>query len=225
MKRVSAILGAATFAALIGIIGLLLSGVQIGQTSQQAQSDDIANATMMAIESEQSQRLAAGATMVALQEKQLQSLEHNATIIAIQQRQLIAIEEMATLQATNPDDSATVTAVAERLLEIEATNESLELERERLEQATPLSPPVPKNCSLHSWMPTEITFVNRGEVTLFVYWINYQCEEEYFQTLPPGHQYIQQTFMTHPWVIRDPDGRLVNSYIATDAEPVTVMVP
>ena len=59
MKRVSAILGAATFAALIGIIGLLLSGVQIGQTSQQAQSDDIANATMMAIESEQSQRLAA----------------------------------------------------------------------------------------------------------------------------------------------------------------------
>lgn len=123
---------------------------------------------MMAIESEQSQRLAAGATMVALQEKQLQSLEHNATIIAIQQRQLIAIEEMATLQATNPDDSATVTAVAERLLEIEATNESLELERERLEQATPLSPPVPKNCSLHSWMPTEITFVNRGRL-LFLF--------------------------------------------------------
>lgn len=225
MKRVSAILGAATFAAMIGVIGLLLSSIQIGQTHSQAQGDDIVNATMIAIESEQSQRLASGATMVALQETQLQNLEHNATIIAIQQRQLFAIEEMATLQAANPEDSANVTKVAERLIEIEATNEYLEIERDRLAQATPISPPSPKNCSLHGWIPTEITFINRGDDTLFIYWINYKCEEVYFQTLEPGHQYTQQTFVTHPWVIRNSEEMLVNSYIATDSEPATVTVP
>ena len=225
MKRISKFLGAAALAGVIGIIGLLFNGIQMGQANKQAKDDEIANATMMAIENEQSQRLAAGATMVALQEKQLQGLEHNATIIALQQQQLIAIEEIATLQADNPKDSENATRSAERLVALEATNEALAAERDALAAATPLPPPAPKNCSIHSWIPTEITFINRGDETVFIYWINGKCEEVYYQTLEPGYQYTQQTFVTHPWVIRNDDNRLINSYTAIDSERMIVTIP
>lgn len=224
MKRISTILGAATFAAILGIVGLLLSGIQIGQANQQASDDDRANATLVAIENEQSERLAAGATMVALQEQQLQNLEQNATIIAIQQRQLFAIEEMATLQAADPENGANATEVAERMIEVVATNEFLEDEREKLARATPISPSPSENCSEDSWIPTEITFVNRGNETVLTYWIDYDCEEVLYQTVDPGYQYTQQTFVTHPWVIRNRDGVLIKSFIVTDSKQSTVTI-
>ncbi|MCA9923212.1 MAG: hypothetical protein KC421_12610 [Anaerolineales bacterium] len=136
MKKIKVVLGAATFAGLLGIIGLILSGIQIGQANSQARGDDVFNATLAAIQNDQSQKLDAGATMVALQEQQLKNLEHNATMIAIQERQLHAIEEMATLQASNPENEANATMVAERLIELEATNEAFEREKEIIIEAT-----------------------------------------------------------------------------------------
>jgi hypothetical protein len=46
-----------------------------------------------------------------------------------------------------------------------------------------------------------ITFVNRLESPVDIYWIDYAGDRVFYQTLAPGERYLQLTFLTHPWLV------------------------
>jgi hypothetical protein len=67
--------------------------------------------------------------------------------------------------------------------------------------------------SLNAAGPTQVTFVNRESVPIRTYWLNYDGRRVFYREVPPGQSYVQQTYVTHPWVITDnPQGRCVALY-------------
>jgi len=48
-----------------------------------------------------------------------------------------------------------------------------------------------------------VTFRNRRADPINIYWINYSGEEELKATVSSGKQWSVNTFLTHPWVVRD----------------------
>jgi hypothetical protein len=57
----------------------------------------------------------------------------------------------------------------------------------------------------------QITFVNQTGETLSVYWLNYSGQRVFYKTLLAGKRYTQQTYLTHPWLVLDPNGKCVAS--------------
>ena len=57
--------------------------------------------------------------------------------------------------------------------------------------------------SLNSNVSTTVDFENQTAQTVQVYWLNFMGARVLYYTLPPGMGYVQQTFVTHPWVIAD----------------------
>jgi len=52
--------------------------------------------------------------------------------------------------------------------------------------------------------PAAIQFVNNSaNLTFQVFWLDYNGNRVLYATLVPGQSFIQQTFLTHPWVIAD----------------------
>jgi hypothetical protein len=52
--------------------------------------------------------------------------------------------------------------------------------------------------------PTAVRFVNSSATLTFqVFWLDYNGNRVLYATLGPGQSFIQQTFLTHPWVIAD----------------------
>ncbi len=52
--------------------------------------------------------------------------------------------------------------------------------------------------------PAAIQFVNASTTLSFqVFWLDYNGNRVFYATLGPGQSYVQQTFLTHPWVIAD----------------------
>ncbi|KAJ3280604.1 hypothetical protein HK104_000542 [Borealophlyctis nickersoniae] len=60
--------------------------------------------------------------------------------------------------------------------------------------------------SQHSDQPITIRVLNSSRETVDVLWLNYQGEEIWYNTLAPGTDYVQQTYLTHPWRVRPTDG-------------------
>jgi Caspase domain/VHL beta domain len=52
-----------------------------------------------------------------------------------------------------------------------------------------------------------ITFQNRSTNPISTYWLDYSGNRKLYQRLAGGASYTQQTFVTHPWVLVDDDGR------------------
>ena len=72
--------------------------------------------------------------------------------------------------------------------------------------AEPVLPPV--DCgreaasrSLNSGRSTFVTFVNRLDESVRVYWLNFDGRRVYYRDIEPGESYRQLTFVTHPWVV------------------------
>ena len=55
--------------------------------------------------------------------------------------------------------------------------------------------------SLEGATSTNIIFVNQSEITIRTYWLNYEGRRVFYAEVPPGKNYVQQTYVTHPWVI------------------------
>ena len=50
---------------------------------------------------------------------------------------------------------------------------------------------------------TSVTFINNSSGIVRTYWLNYQGQPVFYQEMPPGRSYSQQTYVTHPWVVAD----------------------
>src|SRR3954447_1717848 len=57
--------------------------------------------------------------------------------------------------------------------------------------------------SIEGVVATHITFVNDTSGTVDVDWLNYHGNRVFYYTLQPHTSYVQQTWVTHPWVAID----------------------
>jgi hypothetical protein len=53
---------------------------------------------------------------------------------------------------------------------------------------------------------TAMTFVNRSDQTVELYWLDFRGSRKFYQHLVPGARTTQQTFMGHYWLVASPDG-------------------
>jgi len=59
----------------------------------------------------------------------------------------------------------------------------------------------PNYASRPSKEPTGITFVNRSDEPVKIYWLSFQGERILYQYLPPGGRHTQKTFIGHNWLV------------------------
>ncbi len=72
---------------------------------------------------------------------------------------------------------------------------------------------------------TTITFVNKSQVEVKVYWIDANGDEQYRYTLASGASYPQQTATNHPWVARVSSNNAAVLYVVAGKSPMTAEIP
>ncbi len=79
-------------------------------------------------------------------------------------------------------------------------------------------------CSRTGDVAATLTFVNRTNRTVDVYWIDYECKEQLWFTLAPGQRINQDTFVTHVWLVRDTrsDDELIRIVSTEPSETVEI---
>ena len=63
--------------------------------------------------------------------------------------------------------------------------------------------------SYHSRNPTGITFDNQSMLDVDVIWLDYSGHEHHYVTLQPGGSTGFETYVTHPWIVRDRQSRRI----------------
>lgn len=98
-------------------------------------------------------------------------------------------------------------------------------------------PPPGHNCDVDanyasqpSRDPTGITFLNRSDNPVKVYWLNFRGERILYKSLPPGGQLDQQTFIGHNWLVTTSTEQCIGIFETVpqsivDAESVAVAPP
>ncbi|MEV6021440.1 MULTISPECIES: protein kinase [unclassified Streptomyces] len=68
----------------------------------------------------------------------------------------------------------------------------------------PLSPAEEQTLrSTNGDISTQIEFVNQSRQAVRICWLDYQGSRTFYTQLAPGTSYIQQTYVSHPWIITD----------------------
>ena len=55
--------------------------------------------------------------------------------------------------------------------------------------------------SLEDTKPAEVIFFNQSTRTIRTYWLDHEGRREFKSEIPPGDSFVQQTYVTHPWVV------------------------
>jgi len=76
---------------------------------------------------------------------------------------------------------------------------------------------------LRRWRPsrqtgeeTSITFINRTDKDVDIYWIDSERQRKRYTTVAAGEQYRQHTFSGHVWLVTDKDGKPLLTFMATE---------
>ena len=64
--------------------------------------------------------------------------------------------------------------------------------------------------SQNSSIPVKMTVANSSFRPLKIYWLDYQGGMKFYRELAHGQDYVQPTYVGHPWVAVDPSGRCVD---------------
>lgn len=70
---------------------------------------------------------------------------------------------------------------------------------------------------------TSITFINRTQTTLNLYWMDTEGNRRPYGTIAPGETREQHTFGGHVWLVTDPGGRIMGVFEATDAPGIAIV--
>lgn len=95
--------------------------------------------------------------------------------------------------------------------------------------AAPLVAPATPACEItqaksrEGTTPSRIEFVNASGTTVNVLWLDYQGNRVLYRTLLPSESYVQQTFITHPWIAVDTMG-LCRGYVLSDRPEKTFRI-
>ena len=76
--------------------------------------------------------------------------------------------------------------------------------------------------SLVASYAVNLTFKNNTKHSVNVLWINYEGAREFYRRLPPGKQYVQPTYRTHPWVVTDIKGNCLLAVTAKSNRIVSI---
>lgn len=71
--------------------------------------------------------------------------------------------------------------------------------------------------SLVSDTSLHLVFSNQTKGTVSIYWLDFNGERVLYNTLGPGESDRQQTYVTHPWVIVDAEGRCIEQLVPNEA--------
>ncbi len=63
---------------------------------------------------------------------------------------------------------------------------------------------------------TSITFVNRTEGDIVIYWIDSAGEQQEYATVAAGERHQQHTYAGHSWLVTDKDGQTLGAFVATE---------
>jgi von Hippel-Lindau disease tumor supressor len=55
--------------------------------------------------------------------------------------------------------------------------------------------------SIDEAIVTEVTFFNQSPTPIRTYWLDYHGKRKFGSEIRPGDSYVQQTYVTHPWVV------------------------
>lgn len=77
--------------------------------------------------------------------------------------------------------------------------------------------------SISGDVPTSVRFANRSGARIRIHWLDYQGMRKLYQTLDDGAQYVQKTFITHPWLVTDERNNALSVYFP-DAQPRTITI-
>ena len=82
-------------------------------------------------------------------------------------------------------------------------------------------------CSQNSSQAVNLPFRNAfTDRSVRLFWVDYGCKEVGYHVLGPGETRVQQTFVTHPWRIRDASTNvLYKEFVPTTTAPPEVTVP
>jgi hypothetical protein len=95
----------------------------------------------------------------------------------------------------------------------------------------PLGPVLELTCarepdlrSLASEESLHIVFHNMTQTPLTLTWLDFNGRRVSYATLEPGQSHRQQTYVTHPWLALDADGRCVTAYLPRVPGEYTVRI-
>jgi hypothetical protein len=87
-----------------------------------------------------------------------------------------------------------------------------------------------QDCSLESSLkstafdtPSTIEFVNNGTQSVSTFWIGYAGQRVLYKSLAPGQSYVQQTFISHPWMVADASKQCLGIYVPTAGDTRVVI--
>lgn len=75
--------------------------------------------------------------------------------------------------------------------------------------------------SLNSNHSTSIVFRNEAGSTRQLHWLDFNGRRVLYATVPPGGDFSVNTYVSHPWVSTDTEGRCVSVFFP-DAQPVRI---
>jgi von Hippel-Lindau disease tumor supressor len=77
--------------------------------------------------------------------------------------------------------------------------------------------------SVNGDINTSVRFVNHRPMKLKIYWLDYEGRRVFYRSLQPSEQYVQQTYLTHPWLIADVNDNALYIFFP-DAQSRTVEI-
>jgi hypothetical protein len=80
--------------------------------------------------------------------------------------------------------------------------------------------------SVEGIAPTFIKFINTTKDPVEVDWIDYSGNRQLYNRLAPSASYLQETYLTHPWVIKDlTTGQDIVGFLPGVGEGVAAIAP
>ena len=68
--------------------------------------------------------------------------------------------------------------------------------------------------------PTTIQFVNNSNQPVSIYWIDYSGKRVLYAVLQPGQSYVQDTWLSHPWVATNAAGGCLDVFTVSPGRSV-----
>jgi uncharacterized repeat protein (TIGR01451 family) len=79
--------------------------------------------------------------------------------------------------------------------------------------------------SLNADTATSIDFVNQTLETVHTYWLDYNGQRVFYESVPAGNSFLQTTFVTHPWIVIGESGKCYGIFSPTQAEGEAIIAP
>jgi von Hippel-Lindau disease tumor supressor len=71
---------------------------------------------------------------------------------------------------------------------------------------------------------TEVIFFNQSPAPIRTYWLDHQGNRKFGSEIRPGDSYVQQTYVTHPWVVTKSGAKTCVAIFQPEASSAIVVV-